>query len=274
MSQIQYHLRDLDVIERRVVSRDELCQLHATTVRMKSRCWALGATAVTAIALLSELAAHGWIPPELAAFIGVTIGLVAGFKLVQLLRPLWRLRRLSSGSEILECEPADPYRSLDRHVRVVAPLGVVLQRDRSDLTSPEALRIRSVVAIPAAALANIERQIAEGAIDGSRVLEGAELREARRRLGDKRDSVPFAILVGGMHSIILVVDHQAYREAIAVFPLYILASLGMRKITKPTPIEAKFSVRTSVDGTPVRWAEFIGEKVWNIEGEPADWRKR
>lgn len=187
---------------------------------------------------------------ELAEFGAIAVVPVTVFKLCKWLRPVWRMRRISNQSEILDCEPVDPFRSLDRHVRVVAPVGVVMQRDRSDLSTPEALRIRSVAAIPPEVLADIERQMAEGAIDGSRLLEGAELREARRRLGDKRDPMPFAILVGGMQAVILVVNHQAYREAIAVIPLYILACLVMRKFTKPTPIEAKLSVRTSVDGTP------------------------
>lgn len=279
MSHIQYHLRDLDVTERRVVSREELCQLHATGVRMKNRSWALSAIAVTSLALLFELGAHGWLPMELAKFGAIAVVLVTVFKLCKWLRPVWRMRRVSNQSEILDCEPADPFRSLDRHVRVVAPVGVVMQRDRSDLATPEALRIRSVAAIPPEVLADIERQMAEGAIDGSRVLEGTELLEARRRLGDKNDPDQFLVVVLVIHGGALLarkgISNESMKELMMLIAM-VVAAYPLLKLLPPRrkPIEAKFSVRTSVDGTPVRWAEFIGEKVWTIEGKPADWRTR
>lgn len=265
------------MVERRPITPGERRNLHAKGRRLMQRVWLTAAVVSTVIAVSSELYAHGFIEvPEALAI--VIIAILLGTADFSTTWPLGRrLLRVSGRDEVLDCQPGGPLIGMDRHQRVVAPTGLVIQRDHQTLKVPKVVAVRSVAIIPADVLADIERKIAEGALEGTRMLEGDERREAGRDR-DLYEIAPWILFAVGATLLTVALVEHGFRwvgpvSRSASFTVLALAfARSSALIRKRSPAQARFLVNVSIDGHVVRWAEYVDRRLWTVEGRPAPWR--
>jgi hypothetical protein len=275
VSLLQYRMRGLEVTERRTITPDERRDLHAKGRKLMRRVWMTAAIVCTVIAVSSELYAHGFLDvPEALAM--VIVAVLGGALELGTNWPLGRrLLRVTGQDEVLDCQPGGPLVGMDRHQRVVAPTGVVIQRDREDLKMPEAIWVRAVSSLPADVLADIERQIAEGALEGTRVLASEEQMELRAWAGR---SFPLIQILTPVYALIALVENRfELSQGLAKATLVLITGLSVFmfvrwRFARGLARGARFRANVKINGRVVRWVEYVNGKLWTVEGAPAPWR--
>lgn len=191
------------------------------------------------------------------------------YSVLTLLLPALELLRVPRSANILTF----PDHATSSAIEVIVPGRLLVQRGGKERLRPEVLEL-SFAAPP------VPTEVSQLPRESWREPTPNEAMELARRRTE--NSTTFWTLCVATFNLILVVSRQLTSDVVVLVALFLLllcvaglllASMSRRQ-SRIVPPRVRIVRNTIVNDRKVGWAEYVNGKLWTVEGEPADWRKR